>query len=86
MHVIFLSFRFVEQYMDKKLKFPLRLDPLTLLACVYICPEADLHELFHIIPPNVSITWLSYMLSQKNPEFDHKDCKIHEVSFCHYLV
>ena len=63
--------------MNAKVKGPLSLDPLTLLACVYICPDADLRDLFVIIPPNISVTWLSYIVSQETPEFNRN---IHNVS------
>ncbi len=39
------------------------LDPLTLQALVYVCPDRDLSKLLLWIPPNVSTAWLSFLLT-----------------------
>ena len=39
------------------------LDPLTLQTFLYICPRAELKTVFGLIPPNVSIAWVSYMIN-----------------------
>ena len=38
------------------------LDPLALQTFLYICPRAELKTVFGLIPPNVSIAWVSYMI------------------------
>ena len=38
------------------------LDPLSLQTFLYICPRAELKIVFGLIPPNVSIAWVSYMI------------------------
>ncbi len=41
----------------------LHLDPLTLQAFVFVCPDEYLAELFCRIPPNVCIAWLSFLMT-----------------------
>ncbi len=41
----------------------MQFDLLTLQACVYVCPDHDLSELFAVIPPNVCTSWLSFLLT-----------------------
>ena len=59
----FQYYRLVEQhYFDLKNLFDL--DPLVLQAFIYICPVADLPQLFKEIPPHLSVTWLSYLITE----------------------
>ena len=79
-YLLFLSSRFIDQY-HAELKSLLRLDPFTLTAFVYVCPDPALCELFSLVPPNVSTAWLSYMLN--NFPYDVRDST--QVSLSSYM-
>ncbi len=56
------------------------LDPMVLLAFVYICPEADLCALFEKILPHVSVAWLLYVIG----DLIQQDLSRENVSFFFY--
>ncbi len=51
----------MKQY-NPNMVFLTKMDPLTLQAFVYICPDHELGSLFALIPPHVATTWVSYLL------------------------
>ena len=70
-------YRYVKQYYPM-VKSLIDLDPLTLQAFVYICPDADLSDLFARIPPNVCTAWLAYMMTNLGYRSDN----MNEVGSC----
>ncbi len=44
--------------------FLTKMDPLTLQAFVFICPDRELGSLLALIPPHVATTWVSYLLQE----------------------
>ena len=55
-----------------------QLDPLTLQALVYVCPDRDLSKLLLWIPPNVSTAWLSFLLTH----LQYRVITVNEVYIC----
>ncbi|XP_064403130.1 E3 ubiquitin-protein ligase RNF213-like isoform X2 [Halichondria panicea] len=51
----------MKQYYPSML-FLMKMDPLTLQAFVFICPDHELDNLLALIPPHVATTWVSYLL------------------------
>ncbi|XP_064404373.1 E3 ubiquitin-protein ligase RNF213-like isoform X3 [Halichondria panicea] len=54
-------------------KYLMQFDLLTLQACVYVCPDHDLSELFAVIPPNVCTSWLSFLLTTLQYKVNNMD-------------
>ena len=62
----------MKQY-DPNMVFLTKMDPLTLQAVVYICPDHELDSMFALIPSHVATTWVVYLLDVFRYRLSSKD-------------